>query len=325
MPLFMDGFENTQKSQSLWTVSGSATWGQAPLRGTGYAVELAPGAYLERPSPSTDNWVGFYFKPPASPSAMSTIFQTIGTSDTYKFNVYTDGKIGAITGLAGPALSYGRVINFGAWNSFEAKGRWDGAGAGTGLDVWINGTKVITQSLLDSSNGVIGSYRLGTAVDTYQFDHFWFDSGVTLNASQPQRGPFEIERLVPTGNGTSSAWLGSDADSVDNYLLVDDGDKNSADYVTSTTPAQDDTYTHSTTIPATSSVYAVQTTIAASNTVIGEVQTIQSDGTNVAATSVPVSSTTNWVDPTAARIVAPDGSAWTPAKVNSLEFGIRNP
>lgn len=325
MPLFIDGFENSQKSQSLWTVSGSATWDQTPLRGTGKAVELAANAYLQRPNPSNTFWAGFYFKAPASPSATSIIFQAIGAG-WYRFNVYTDGKFGVTSDYGGGnTISYARCVNFGAWNSFEAKGTWDGAVAGTAVDVWINGTKVITQSLIDS-NGVVGTYRLGSASDIYQFDHFWIDAPIgTLNASQLQRGPFEIERLIPTGSGTSSAWVGSDADSVDNYLLVDDGDKNSADYVTSSTAAQDDTYTHSTTIPATSTVYAVQTTIAASNTVLGEVQTIQSDGTNIAATSVPVSSSMNWVDPSAARTVAPDGSAWTPAKVNSLQFGVRNP
>lgn len=320
----MDGFENPQKSQSLWTVSGSATWNQAPLRGTGYAVELASNAYLQRPNASGTFWAGFYFKAPAVPSTTSVIFQAIGAG-WYRFNVYTDGKFGVTTDIGGISVSYARCVNFGAWNSFEAKGAWDNAGVGTSVDIWINGTKVITQAPHDSS-GVAGTYRLGSASDIYQFDHFWLDGPISpLNATQLQRGPFEIERIVPTGNGTTSTWLGSDADSVDNYLLIDDGDKNSADNLTSTTAGQDDTYTHSTTIPATSSVYAVQTTVAASNTVLGEVQTIQSDGTTTASTSVPVSSNMEWVDPIAARTVAPDGSAWTPAKVNSLQFGIRNP
>lgn len=56
-------------------------------------------------------------------------------------------------------------------------------------------------------------------------------------------GEVEVEHLRPSGNGTYSQLVGSDADSVDNYLLVDDGTGvNDGDYVGSSVDGEKDTY-----------------------------------------------------------------------------------
>jgi len=59
-------------------------------------------------------------------------------------------------------------------------------------------------------------------------------------------GDVVIETLYPNGNGNSSQLVGSDGNSTDNYLLVDEpGDPSAADYVGSPTIGQKDTYAFS--------------------------------------------------------------------------------
>lgn len=53
---------------------------------------------------------------------------------------------------------------------------------------------------------------------------------------------FVVESIIPTGNGNSSQWVGSDGNSTDNYLLVDDNGNDDTDYVRSGTLNDLDTY-----------------------------------------------------------------------------------
>lgn len=55
-------------------------------------------------------------------------------------------------------------------------------------------------------------------------------------------GEGEVIVLRPNGNGDNSAWTGSDADSTDNYLLVDEVPPSGTDYVESNTSGQIDDY-----------------------------------------------------------------------------------
>lgn len=55
-------------------------------------------------------------------------------------------------------------------------------------------------------------------------------------------GEEKVIVLRPNGNGDNSAWTGSDGNSTDNYLLVDDVPPNSTDYVQSNTSGQIDDY-----------------------------------------------------------------------------------
>jgi hypothetical protein len=55
-------------------------------------------------------------------------------------------------------------------------------------------------------------------------------------------GEGEVIVLRPNGNGDNSQWAGSDGNSTDNYLLVDETPPDSADYVQSNTSGQIDDY-----------------------------------------------------------------------------------
>lgn len=81
-----------------------------------------------------------------------------------------------------------------------------------------------------------------------QIDDFYILDGVDATATQGRPfndylGAIRIEALRPTAAGASTQWLGSDGNSVDNHLLVDDPDQpDTADYIASSTTADRDLY-----------------------------------------------------------------------------------
>jgi hypothetical protein len=87
--------------------------------------------------------------------------------------------------------------------------------------------------LINCASGSMGEYQ----DDLYIND----DSG-----SAPENTffgeAFVVESLFPNGNGNSSQWVGSDGNSTDNYLLVDDNGNDDTDYVKSGTLNDVDTY-----------------------------------------------------------------------------------
>lgn len=60
------------------------------------------------------------------------------------------------------------------------------------------------------------------------------------SANTDYLGPCVVEALAPASSDPANAWVGSDGDSVDNHLLVDDWDE--SDHVASTTPGAQDRY-----------------------------------------------------------------------------------
>lgn len=71
-------------------------------------------------------------------------------------------------------------------------------------------------------------------------------------------GDVAVRTLVPSGNGTDSQLTGSDANQVDNYLLVDERPYSSADYTGSSTPGLRDTYAMANLTAGINTVYGVQ-------------------------------------------------------------------
>lgn len=151
------------------------------------------------------------------------------------------------------------------------------------------------------------------------------DSGVTGAPNDNYLGDIRVVALLPDGNGNSSDLLGSDADSVDNYLLVDEvpPDEDTT-YVESSTVNDKDTYEYDDLTQTTGSVFGVQISPRARKTDAGtrEIATVarlvavEVDGPNQ---SVPVAYTYL----TDIREANPDGDQWTIADVNGAEYGVK--
>lgn len=141
-------------------------------------------------------------------------------------------------------------------------------------------------------------------------------------------GDVTVEKLDPTGNGSSTQWLGSDGNSVDNYLLVDDPTtSNMTDYVGDSVSGHLDLYTMSD-LPSGYSVLAIQEIIYAQKSDAGTAPTVLpvakgQSGTTRTDTAIPALSTTAQAYVSQIRTTDPDGNALTAARVNAMEVGVK--
>lgn len=141
-------------------------------------------------------------------------------------------------------------------------------------------------------------------------------------------GDCRVEAWRPNGNGDLSQWVGSDANSVDNYLLVDDV-ADTADYVGSGTPGARDLYNVTNLSLTGGTVYAMQTEMLAAKSdtgaqpgnleivskgALGGLRVEQTPQSSTLATSY------QWVQ-TPIQTTDPDGNQWTEARANALQVG----
>lgn len=143
------------------------------------------------------------------------------------------------------ATSAVNTVITGTWYHIEAKVvLHDSTGS---VEVRVNNTTVINFSG-DTKNGgteaVISRFRIGDpaqgSVRANVDDVYLLNGAGTSN--NDFIGDSRIYNLLPNGNGNYSQFLGSDGNSVDNYLLVDENPPNTSDYVGSGTDGNKDSY-----------------------------------------------------------------------------------
>lgn len=201
----------------------------------------------------------------------------------------------------------------------------DTAGA---FAVRVNGVEVLTGSGVDTRNGGNGLLdtlylvRPGGGSTWYADDIYLCNGAGTVNNSF--LGPIAVEALYPSGNGTYSQLVGSDGDSVDNYLLVDDApDPSGTDYVGSPTDGNKDTYLFADLAAGSAVIPGVEVRMwaARSDANPKSIRRVHRRG-GVDSVGADRALTTTYdsyeevieLDPS-------DGAAWTVAKVNASEWG----
>jgi hypothetical protein len=142
------------------------------------------------------------------------------------------------------------------------------------------------------------------------------------------QGDITVVTLLPDGNGSSSGWTGSDGNSTDNYLLVDDSPTpNVTDYVAASVSGTQDLYSMGD-MPAGYSVIAIQELIYAQKSDAGTPPTLLpvakgALGTVRTDTALPTLSTTAQLVNAQIRTTDPDGNPLTAARVNAMEVGVQ--
>lgn len=154
------------------------------------------------------------------------------------------------------------------------------------------------------------------------FDDFYIDtaSGAETDETPPPRRFFYGS---PNGNGAFSDWNGSDGDSTDNYLLVDDATPDDdTTYVAETADAMVDTYAHTDlTLPVGWDVTAaIPIARAKEQTAEANLKTITYDGSlfNTGGVQTLTASYAYYWERFATQ---PDASAWDEAAWEASEFG----
>ncbi len=163
----------------------------------------------------------------------------------------------------------------------------------------------------------------GAGTATYVADVYILnDTGAAPNNAF--LGDVVVRTLSPSGDGTYSQLLGSDGNSVNNYLLVDEHPYSGTDYAGSATVGQKDTYAMADLPAGVATVYGVQLNgfMVKSDASLAQARLIiRSGGTDYGGTTRALTTTyTGYYElyeqnPNTA-------AAWTPANVNNMESGM---
>lgn len=223
------------------------------------------------------------------------------------------------------------------WYYIEIKVTIGDAGVGS-FTVRLNGVPMTNLNAVsaDTRNGATGicnrvnfNHPANNGSVTQDRDDVYVcndvDSGITGAPNNDFLGDIRVQARFPNGNGNSSQLVGSDADSTDNYLLVDEATPDDdTTYVESATPGDKDTYTFEDLAPGTGTVYGVnilpcvRKTDAGSRSIktISRLSATEEDGPERAVLD-------NYSYLWDVRNGDPGGGQWTVTDVNGAEFGVK--
>lgn len=246
----------------------------------------------------------------------------------------SDGKLGLYRGATLIASAPSPYAVMGTWKYFEIKAKIHSSEGF--VEVRVDEQTVIsfTGNTRDGGvSGLVNSVRMNTG-DTGNGAAFYFDDFYLLDTSGPAPyndflGDIAVKTLVPSGVGDSAQWVGSDGNSVDNHLLVDEVPAAAADYVESNTSGQIDLYSM-TDIPAGYNVLAVQEVLHAVKSDGGTQPSVVPTSKGVLGAVRDDSILPPLQTGTAIfgyngdiRTTDPDGNPLTPARVNAMQVGMK--
>lgn len=337
--LFCDSFDHYASAQieQKWDYNqnvGNVTIQSSAGRRGGGALRINSGVELHKliPSQPSELIVGFAFKTDALTCDYAWQFRE-GATNHVRFSIGASGQINVYRDTTLLMSSANGIIATGTYYYIEVRAKiHDTAGE---VEVRVDGAVVIDNSgspaALDSRNG--GSGIISAVVllgEIGQAHHY--DDLVILDRTGTRNnwflGDVRIDALLPAGNGNSSQFDGSDGNSTDNYLLVDDASTDSdSTYVESSTVGEIDTYAFGNLSHTPAQIHAVQ--IAA--------HTKKADAGTRRVSLVTRRSGTNYIE-SDERAVASDyrflrqiretdpsaasPNDWTKTAVDAAEFGI---
>ena len=190
-------------------------------------------------------------------------------------------------------------------------------------DINLSGINTAGAGAASASRVILGDLNGGGTQPSW--DDYYACDGTGSAPFNTFLGDVRVCSLRPSGNGNSSQLLGSDGNSTDNYLLVDEpGDVDIADYVQSGTVSQKDTYAMTDLPSATGTVYAVKPVMVVTKDDAGSrsaASVIRLSATEQDSANHSLSTSYEWVQDI--RTAKPGGGTWTVSDVNSMEVGMK--
>lgn len=323
--ILVDGFEDL----SSWTLAGAATFTATGARhgsaaslsgGTGVATYLIPTA-----QESATVTVGAAFK--FSGSSANLISLCSDASFTSHLDVFlnTSGGIDVKRGatvLASTAIS---IMSNGVWKYIEFQATLsDTVGAFT---LRMDGVQLLALSGQDTKNAgtktTFDSVKVGctggAGTPTTMVDDLYLMAGV----GDSFLGDCTVETLYPNGNGNANVWVGSDADSTNNYLLVNEvGAPVTTSYTGSAVTGQQDMYTMTDLVATAGTILGVCHQAYAIKTDSGLKQLKLVNRRAADTKSAALDLTQTYAPFHYVLATDPEGGAWTFANVNALQSGI---
>ena len=186
----------------------------------------------------------------------------------------------------------------------------------------INASGLNTPAIPSSVSVQIGGQLSSDAAEVWYDDVIVYDDTGSYNNTAPL-GDTQVLALFPDGNGNSSALTGSDGNSTDNYLLVDEFDPDTATYVGSATEGHKDTYTLDDLPSTIGDVLAITVERYSAKTDSGAKfgrGVLRTNSTDYPQTSVALSTTYGY-ETDIVEENPNSTAAWTGTQVNALEAG----
>lgn len=251
-------------------------------------------------------------------------------SGSYQFTVGVDivGRITVYRGNFGTLLATSSpVISPASWFHLEIKSKVSSSISSGDFVIYINGVQVLSLSAATNTQNT-GTANMDQVIYGTGFAAFYVDDTYIIDWSSgdsTQVGSKRVHTLIPNGNGTTSNFVGSDSNSTDNYLLVDETTIDTADYTGSDVVSDVDLYAMSNLSVTPTSIPVIQVVNTVANSDAGARtgrNLIRSGGANYEGssyspgTSYLMQSSMWYTDPQ-------DSAAWTKAKVDALEAGIK--
>jgi hypothetical protein len=330
---FIDGFDHyaTADITEKWTSkTGSPTISAGNGRRSGASYRNTFGTYVTKTLDAQATWIiGVAFKIAALPSSAAVGICGVldAGSQQCDLRIKPDGtlqitRVGTVLGTTTFALSAGQFyyIEFKVFIN-------DTTGT---AEVKVDGSSKLSltsQDTKNTANATANQIYLGdlpsVASATTDFDDLYVCDGAG-STNNNFLGDCRVDAYLPNGNGNSSQLVGSDGNSTDNYLLVDESAPNDdTDYVESATVANKDTYACANMSHTPSSIFGVQIVAnakkddagARSFTMVTRSGVTDFDGaTEALSTAYLYYMQVRETDPNTA-------AAWTKANLDAAEFG----
>lgn len=330
---FMDGFDHYQPNSDndlLAKWSSRSNTVSAPVSGRlgGQAMQLTD-RNVTKIIDAQGTWiVGFAVRFVTSVATSSNSFFELQDGGTCQVGLLVNsGKISIHRN--GSIIATGtKTLSPNVWYFVEFKATINSSG-GT-AECRLDGVVEVSYSGDTNSTANNTADRIYLQDTTNQpgtyFDDLYVLDGTGSSPYQDYLGDCRIETIFPNGNGNSSQFTGSDGNSTDNYLLVDDttdADDDST-YVETSTVNNKDTYTYGDLASTSGTVYAVAVNPWWRKTDAGTRQACtvaRTSGTEVDSGNVTLA--TGYTLYQNIRTTKPGGGSWTISDVNASEFGIK--
>lgn len=250
---FVDSFDYYSSSEIArkWTFMTDATIDADSRTGSGALRMNNTNVNVKKGFDFQPSWViGAAFKT-SSFSGIQSIFQFLDeTTIQCQLRLNTDGTLEVVrrnvTSVSGGVSTF--TLTTGTYFYIEWKMTISNSIAADSCIVRVNGIERINvdagediQQSANSRSNILSINGASTTINLWD-DLYIFDQ--TGSENNDFIGDAFVAAQFPDGNGATSDFVGSDADSIDNYLLVDENPTDDdSTYTESSTPGEIDLYT----------------------------------------------------------------------------------
>lgn len=329
------GFDENQTESG----SGALVNGAQAGRSGGRAYSRAStgiGDFVTLPSAQTSfffglaiNWPGYTVG--AWPVGVFLAFLDATATIHFRLRPTANGAIE----LLGPAntvvaTSANGVLTPNTWQSIQV-GAVINDTTGS-VEIKVDSVSVITYSgdTRNAGTGNVLNVQVAAASAALTlFDDAWCTNPSGSAPYNTYLGDCVVRSILPSGNGDSSGWTGSDGNSTDNYLLVDDpgSSLNTTDYVAASAAGLTDLYAMGD-VPTSDTVLAYKSLTYAAKSDAGTPPVMKPVSKGASGTvreeAALTLATTFQLFASAINTTDPDGNALTPARINSMQAGVRS-